>query len=477
LQAVEWPSKPSLITMQVEQLYTNCLSEAAYFIESDGEAAVIDPLRDYQSYIDLAQKKGAVIKYIFETHFHADFVSGHIDLAGKTGASIVYGPETVTNYPVIVASNGQRFKIGKLELEVIHTPGHTPESTCYLLYDEQKKPYCLFTGDTLFVGDVGRPDLFGAKITKEEMASRMYDSLQLVKKLDDEVLVYPAHGPGSACGKNLGKETWSTIGIQKKQNYALQDISREEFIKSITSGLSKPPQYFPLNAKINSEGYSSLDEVMARSNRPLSIDAFKNEIKSGAIVVDTRDEDVFEKGFVPGSIFIGLNGRFAEWIGTLLKMDERLLLVTDGGKEEETIIRMARVGYENVTGFLEGGFEAWKNAGLDYDMVISIDADEFKLDYDHDRITVVDVRKETEYEAGHVDGALNVVLQDFNTQVHKLDSLDDDLYVHCQGGYRSMIAASLLKRKGFNSIKNVYGGWQAISKTDVTVELPKFSVS
>lgn len=463
--------------MQVEQLYTNCLSEAAYFIESEGEAVVIDPLRDYQSYIDLAQKKGAVIKYIFETHFHADFVSGHIDLAGKTGASIIYGPETVTNYPVIVATNGQRFRIGKLELEVIHTPGHTPESTCYLLYDEQQKPYCIFTGDTLFVGDVGRPDLFGAKITKEEMASRMYDSLQKLKKLDDDVMVYPAHGPGSACGKNLGKETWSTIGIQKKQNYALQDISREEFIKSITSGLSKPPQYFPLNAKINSQGYSSLDEVMARSSRALSVDAFANEIKSGAIVLDTRDQDIFEKGFVPGSIFIGLNGRFAEWVGTLLKMDDHLLLVTEPGKEEETIIRMARVGYENVTGFLEGGFEAWRNAGREYDMIISIDADEFKLDYDHDDITVVDVRKESEYEAGHVDGALNVVLQDFNTQVHKLDNLNDDLYLHCQGGYRSMIAASLLKRKGFNSIKNVYGGWQAISKTDVAVELPKFSVS
>ncbi|MEO6167382.1 MAG: rhodanese-like domain-containing protein [Chitinophagales bacterium] len=463
--------------MTVEQLYTNCLSEAAYFIESNGEAAVIDPLRDYQIYIDLAEKKGVAIKYIFETHFHADFVSGHIDLAKKTGAPIIYGPETVTGYPVTVAKNKQRFQIGTIEIEAIHTPGHTPESTCYLLHNESGEPYCIFTGDTLFVGDVGRPDLFGAAITKEEMASRMYDSLNEVKTLPDHVIVYPAHGPGSACGKNIGKETWSTIGSQKKVNYALQDLSREEFIKAITTGLSSPPQYFPLNAKINQQGYSSLDEVLQKSKRPLSVNEFEIELNKGTVVIDTRHEDVFEKGFVPGSVFIGLNGRFAEWVGTLIKMDEPVLLVTEIGKEEETMIRMARVGYDNVIGFLNGGFDAWKNEGKEYDMVISIDAEELNLDYKHDDIRVVDVRKESEYDAGHVEGSVNVVLQQLDEQANKLEDKDENLYVHCLGGYRSMIAMSLLKRKGYHHLRNITGGWQAITKTDIAVEVPKFSVS
>ncbi|MEP7127416.1 MAG: rhodanese-like domain-containing protein [Chitinophagales bacterium] len=463
--------------MTVEQLYTNCLSEAAYFIESNGEAAVIDPLRDYQAYIALAAQKGVTIKYIFETHFHADFVSGHIDLANKTGAPIIYGPETVTNYPVTVAANHHHFKIGAIDIEVMHTPGHTPESTCYLLRDESGEPHCIFTGDTLFVGDVGRPDLFGATITKEEMASRMYDSLNEVKKLPDHVIVYPAHGPGSSCGKNIGKETWSTIGIQKKLNYALQDLSRDEFIKAITSGLSKPPQYFPLNAKINRQGYSSLDDVLQKSMHPMTAEEFAVEMKKGTLVIDTRHENIFEKGFVPGSVFIGLNGRFAEWVGTLISMDEPVLLVTETGKEEETMIRMARVGYDNVIGFLQGGFDAWKNAGKEFDMVISIDAEEFNLDYKHDDIRVVDVRKESEYEAGHVAGAVNVVLQQLDEQASKLDDKEENLYVHCLGGYRSMIAASLLKRKGYHQLKNITGGWQAIAKTDVAIELPKFSVS
>lgn len=463
--------------MTVEQLYTNCLSEAAYFIESNGEAAVIDPLRDYQSYLDLAAKKGVTIKYIFETHFHADFVSGHLDLANKTGAPIIYGPETVTNFPVTVASNGQRFKLGKLEIEVIHTPGHTPESTCYLLYNEEQHPYCIFTGDTLFVGDVGRPDLFGAALSKEELASRMYDSLQKLKQLPDDIILYPAHGPGSSCGKNLGKETWSTIGTQKKLNYALQDVSREEFIKTLTSGLSKPPQYFPLNAKINRDGYQPLDEVMKKSLNPLPVSLFEKEMQKGTLVLDTRHENIFEKGFIPGSVFIGLNGRFAEWVGTLVNMEEPVLIVSETGKEEETILRMARVGYENVVGFLEGGFDAWKESGRSIDMVISIDAEEFKLDYTHDDITVVDVRKESEFDAGHVPGAVNVVLQDLDEQLNKLEHTSQDLYIHCLGGYRSMIAASLMKRKGYMNLRNIYGGWQAISKTGLPVELPKFSES
>lgn len=463
--------------MTVEQLYTNCLSEAAYFIESNGEAAVIDPLRDYQAYIDLAAKKGVTIKYIFETHFHADFVSGHIDLSKKTGAPIIYGPEAKTRYRITVATNYQRFKVGKIEIEALHTPGHTPESTCYLLWDENKVPYCLFTGDTLFVGDVGRPDLFGTMLTKEEMATRMFDSLKIIKSLPDQVLVYPAHGPGSACGKNIGKETWSTIGNQKKLNYALQDIPIDEFIKTVTTGLSKPPQYFPLNAQINKEGYSPLDEVLEKSRKPLSIKEFEQSMQQGMTVIDTRHENEFEQGFIPGSIFIGLHGRFAEWVGTLLRIEEPVLLVTAAGKEEETILRMARVGYDHVIGYLDGGFDAWKNAGKAFDMVISIDAEEFKLDYLHDEITVVDVRKENEFEAGHITGAVNVVLQQFDEQLDKLEGLQRDTYVHCQGGYRSMIAASLLKRKGFHQIRNVSGGWQAISKTEIPVQVPKFSVS
>jgi hydroxyacylglutathione hydrolase len=463
--------------MTVEQLYTNCLSEAAYFIESNGEAAVIDPLRDYQAYIDLAAAKGVTIKYIFETHFHADFVSGHIDLSHKTGAPIIYGPEAVTGYPITVATNNQRFKVGNIEIEALHTPGHTPESTCYLLRDEDKVPYCLFTGDTLFVGDVGRPDLFGNVLTKEEMAARMFESLKIIKSLPDEILVYPAHGPGSACGKNIGKETWSTIGNQKRLNYALQDLSIDEFIKIVTTGLSKPPQYFPLNAKINKEGYSSLDEVLFRSRKPLSIAEFEQAKQNGIVVIDTRHENEFEQGFIPGSVFIGLHGRFAEWVGTLIRIDEPVLLITATGKEEETILRMARVGYDHVIGYLDGGFDAWKNAGKTFDMVISIDAEEFKLDYLHDEITVVDVRKESEYEAGHVSGALNVVLQHFDEQIGKLEDRQKDTYVHCHGGYRSMIAASLLKRRGYHQLRNISGGWQAISKTDIPVEIPKFSVS
>ncbi len=465
--------------MLVEQLYTNCLSEAAYFIESNGEVAVIDPLRDYQTYLDKAGASNASIKYVFETHFHADFISGHLDLSKNSGAPIIYGPETETKFPVHIAKDGDRFKIGKVEIEVMHTPGHTPESTSYLLYNEEGKPYCIFTGDTLFVGDVGRPDLFGASITKEELASRMYDSLQRLKQLPDDVIVYPAHGPGSSCGKNIGKETWSTIGIQKKLNYALQDISREEFVKAITTGLTKPPQYFPLNARINREGYQSIDTVISNGMKAFSVNEFETEMKKkGTVVIDTRHQDVFEKGFLPGSVFIGLNGRFAEWVGTVLNIDEHFLIVADEGKEKEVVTRMARVGYDNISGFLSGGFEAWKNANKKIDMLISIDADEMLLDYNHDQIKVVDVRKETEFEGGHVEGAMNVVLNDFNNDVEKLNNqTSDQLYVHCLGGYRSMIAASLLKRKGFNNIRNITGGWEAIQKTRMPVVLPQFSAS
>jgi len=467
--------------MFIKQLYTGCLSEAAYYIESNGEAAVIDPLRDIDAYLELANQRKTRIKYIFETHFHADFVSGHLDLAQATGAPIVYGPGTETKFPVHIAKDGETFKIGDLTIEVLHTPGHTLESSCYLLKDSTGKDHCVFTGDTLFVGDVGRPDLAqkSNEITMNDLAGMMYESIHSkLFPLADDVIVYPAHGPGSSCGKNLGKETWSSIGVQKQSNYALKEQPREEFIHAITEGLSTPPQYFPLNAKINREGYSSLDSIMSKSHRPLTLEEFEAEMKNpGTIVVDTRHQDVFEKGFIPGSIFIGLRGRFAEWVGTVLNMNDRILLVTEKGKEEESIMRMARVGYENVIGFLKGSFDEWKNSGRKYDMVISIDAEEFLLDYNHDDINVVDVRKENEFKTEHVDGAVNAALQNFGEEIHKLDQLSDNgLYVYCEGGYRSMIAASLMKRNGFRNLKNISGGWNAISKS-LRAELPKFSAS
>lgn len=464
--------------MHIEQLYTNCLSEAAYFIASDGEAAVIDPIRDYQVYLEKAKELNVKIKYIFETHFHADFISGHIDLAKHTGAEIVYGPTAQTHYPVTVAKDGDVFKIGKIEIEVLHTPGHTPESSCYLLKNEEGKPYCVFTGDTLFVGDVGRPDLFGEKISKEDLAGMLYDSLNnKIKKLPDDLIVYPAHGPGSACGKNLGKETFSTIGVQKKTNYALKETSKESFVKSITEGLTTPPQYFPKNAQINKGGYFSLDEVMNRNKKSLTLSEFENEIKSGAIVLDSRNPDGFELGFIKGSVNIGLDGRFAEWVGTLFDINQPFVLITAEGKEYETILRMARVGYENIKGFLGGGVNTWKNAGKEMDMIISIDADEMMLDLKHESVTVMDVRKCSEYDAGHIAGALNVVLQQFDEQLPDDLSKDENLYIHCQGGYRSMIAASLLRRKGFKNIKNIQGGYASISKTNIPVEISQPAVN
>lgn len=464
--------------MKVDQLYTNCLSEAAYFISSKGEAAIVDPLRDYKKYIELADQDGCKIKYIFETHFHADFVSGHIDLARKTGASIIYGPKTETTYPVTIARDGEEFSIGDITISVIHTPGHTLESSCYLLKDENKTPYCVFSGDTLFVGDVGRPDLFGSVISKEDMAGMMYESLKKLKFLPDNVIVYPAHGPGSACGKNLGKETWSTIGVQKKLNWSLQQMTKQEFVEQLTSGLSEPPQYFSLNASINKKGYNSFDEVVKKNSRALSVPEFENEMKNGALVLDTRHQNVFEEGFVPGSVFIGLNGRFAEWVGTLLKIDQPIILVCEEGKEEEAVTRLARVGYENVKGYLNGGFAAWKNAGKLIDLLISIEADELALDMKYEKLKVVDVRKKNEFESGHIEGAENVVLQYFNRELDASSFQDTDhIYVHCQGGYRSVIAASLFKRKGYRFVKNVHGGWNEIQKTDVPVTEKKSSVT
>lgn len=448
--------------MIVEQLYTNCLSEAAYFIACDGEAAVIDPLRDVDTYLQMAADKGVKIKYIFETHFHADFVSGHIELSQKTGAPIVYGPQTDAKFPIHVAKDGEVFEIGCSKITVLHTPGHTLESTCYLLSAEDGQPYCVFTGDTLFVGDVGRPDLFSGDMTKEELAGMMYNSLQeKIKTLPDDVIVYPAHGPGSSCGKNLGPQTFSTIGEQKMTNYALQDMSREDFIKAVTEGLNTPPAYFPVNARINKEGYDSLDSVLETALTALSVPDFKKAADNGAVILDTRSAAVFTEMFVPGAISIGLDGRFAEWAGSLLPFNEPIVLVTEPGKEKETAVRLARVGLDNVAGYLDGGIEAWVAAGEPIDMIIDIEPEELAMDLPHDnKLEVIDVRKPAEFEAGHVKGATNVPL-DTLSDVGNIAMIDPDnnLYVHCAGGYRSVIAASLLKRQGYHNLRNVLGGF------------------
>ena len=460
--------------MYVQQLYTNCISEAAYYIESNGECAIIDPLRDVEVYVQMAKERNAVIKYIFETHFHADFVSGHLDLSRQTGAPVVYGPDTITNLPVHIAKDGEQFKIGNLTLEVLHTPGHTLESSCYLLKDENGKDHCIFTGDTLFVGDVGRPDLAqGGDTTMNELAGMMYDSLQKkIIPLADDVIVYPAHGPGSSCGKSLGKETFSTIGEQKQTNYALKPQSKEEFIKAVTDGLAAPPKYFPVNVKINKEGYDALDNVLKKGMTPLSIDAFKTEMKKDkTFILDTRNASVFTEGFVPGSISIGLEGRFAEWAGALLPFDETILLVCEQGKEEESIVRLARVGFDKVAGYLNGGYEAWKESGQAIDMIIDVEADELAMDIPHDdNLIVVDVRKETEYADGHVKDAVNLPLSEMTDPALLANIEDsDNLYVHCAGGYRSVIASSLLKRQGFHNLRNVLGGWSKIKEQKIEV--------
>ena len=455
--------------MFIKQLYTNCLSEAAYYIESEGKAAIIDPLRDIEPYLDLAKERGASIQYIFETHFHADFVSGHLDLSKATGAPIIYGPGTVTRFKVHVAKDGEQFQLGALRFEVMHTPGHTLESSCYLLRDTNNTPVAVFTGDTLFVGDVGRPDLAqkGEDLTMEDLAGMLYDSLQQkIAILPDEVVVYPAHGAGSSCGKNMGPETFSTIGEQKQSNYALQPQTKEAFIKAVTDGLAAPPQYFPINAQINKEGYDSLETIIEKGLSALSPEAFQAAMKEDVIVLDTRHAAQFTECFVPGSLFIGLEGRFAEWAGSLLPFDKRIYLITEEGKERETIVRLARVGFSKIEGFLKGGVEAWINAGYATDMIINIEADELAMDLPFDpNLVVLDVRRETEYADGHVKNAINLPLQ-IMTDPGQLTALDDkfNLYVHCAGGYRSVIAASLLKREGFHNLRNVEGGWAKIKE-------------
>lgn len=454
--------------MYVQQLYTGCLSEAAYYIESNGEAAIIDPLRDIEDYLELAQKRNARIKYIFETHFHADFVSGHIDLSKATGAPIIYGPETEAGFTVHVAKDGEIFSVGAVKIKVLHTPGHTLESSCYLLKDEHGKDNAVFTGDTLFVGDVGRPDLSqrGNELTMKDLAGMLYESLcKKIIPLADDVIVYPAHGAGSSCGKNLGPDTYSTIGDEKHTNYALLAKSKDEFITAVTEGLAAPPMYFPINAKINKEGYESLDNVLAKALKPLSVKDFKTLMqKENIIILDTRNGDIFPQGFIPGSIFIGLEGRFAEWAGVLLPFDKTLILVTEEGKEKETIIRLARVGFENFEGYLKGSFEAWKNAGEEIDLIINIEVDELAMDIPFDEnLKVIDVRREPEFVEGHVQGAINIPLSKLSDPF-SMANMDetDNLYIHCESGYRSVIAASLFKRQGIHNLHNVSGGWNKI---------------
>jgi len=453
--------------MIIKQLYTGCLSEAAYYIESEGEVAIIDPLRDTDEYINLAKENNAGIKYIFETHFHADFVSGHIDLGKQTGAPIIYGPGAQTNYPVHISKDNEIFKLGKVSIQVLHTPGHTLESSCYLLRDEHDKPHAIFTGDTLFVGDVGRPDLSSGNMSTAELAGIMYDTIQnKILPLADDIIVYPAHGAGSSCGKNMGPETFSTIGEQKKTNYALQPQSKDEFITAVTTDLAIAPKYFAINAQINMAGYESLDTIKQKALTPLSIADFKKLQQEDVLVLDTRHANIFTKGFVPGSIFIGLEGRFAEWAGSLLSFDKPMILVTEAGKEEETVIRLSRVGFDKMQGYLKGGFEAWEKAGETVDMIIDVEADELAMDIPHDpNLVVVDVRRETEYADGHIVDAQNLPLNEMN-DVLNLSHFEDNqnLYIHCAGGYRSVIAASLFKREGTHNLRNVIGGWGKIKE-------------
>ncbi|HUC80392.1 MAG TPA: MBL fold metallo-hydrolase [Flavisolibacter sp.] len=465
--------------MFIKQLYTSCLSEAAYFIESNGEAAVVDPLRDIDSYIQLAKEQNATIKYIFETHFHADFVSGHLDLAKATGATIIYGPNTETAFPVHVAKDGETFQLGDLSIETLHTPGHTLESTCYLLKNEEGEAHCIFTGDTLFVGDVGRPDLAqkGEELTMNDLAGMLYESLQSkIVPLADDVIVYPAHGPGSACGKNLGPNTVSTIGEEKKTNYALQAQTKEDFIAAVTDGLTAPPQYFPINAKINKEGYDSIDEVLQKGLTPLTAEDVKAAAEDDAIILDTRPATQFTEAFVPGSIFIGLEGRFAEWAGSLLPFDREIVLVCESGKEKETVTRLARVGFSRMIGYLNGGVDAWKAAGEELDMIVDIEADELAMDIPFDpNLVVLDVRRPAEFADGHVKDAVNMPLDDM-TDLVNVSQLEEEqnIYVHCVGGYRSVIAASLLKRQGIHNLRNVLGGWTKIKEQEkITVEKEK----
>lgn len=456
--------------MLVQQLYTSCLAQGAYYIQSGNEAAVIDPLREYKPYLDLAAANGATIKYIFETHFHADFVSGHLDLAAKTGADIVFGPNAQTGFKSLTATDEQEFRLGNLTIKVLHTPGHTLESTTYLLLDENHKPHSIYTGDTLFIGDVGRPDLaIKSDLTQEDLAGMLYDSLRnKIMPLPDDVIVYPAHGAGSACGKNMSKETFDTLGNQKKNNYALGDISREAFIKELTNGILPAPQYFAKNASLNKSGYGNYDDVTKQGSKALDVQELKNIIATNkALILDLRKPQEFAAGHIPGSVFIGIDGQFAPWVGALISdLKQAIVLVVPEGREAEAVMRLSRVGYDNCLGFLKNGMDAWKQAGEPEDRILGIEAADFVTQYNTGTIRVLDVRKPGEYDASHLETAASYPL-DFITDWQ--DNLDKSqtYYIHCAGGYRSMIAASLLKKQGYQSLIDVAGGYAAIQKTGV----------
>ena len=461
--------------MKIEQIYTGCLAQGAYYIESNGEVAIIDPLREVQPYIDKAEEAGAKIKYIFETHFHADFVSGHLTLSENTGAPIIYGPNASPSFEAITAEDGQEFKLGDLTFVVLHTPGHTMESTTYLLKDENGKDHALFTGDTLFLGDVGRPDLAqkAASMTQEELAGILFDSLRnKIMPLADDITVYPAHGAGSACGKNMMKETVDTLGNQKKMNYALRaDMTKEEFIKEVTDGLLPPPAYFPMNVKMNKEGYKNIEEVMKKGQVALTPEAFETAAnETGAVMLDIRHQSEFSKGHIPGSIFIGLDGSFAPWVGDLIKdVQQPILLIGNEDRIEEAITRLSRVGFDNTLGYLKGGFESWKNSGKQIDTVTSIPATEFKNILDNNKqVPVFDVRKPGEYQAEHVDKAHHTALSELNEHLAEYPE-DETFYVHCAGGYRSMIAASILKSRGIHNLVDIQGGFKAIKDSGIAV--------
>lgn len=455
--------------MEIKQLYTGCLAEAAYYIESNGEAAIIDPLREVDQYIALAASRGAEIKYVLETHFHADFVSGHIDLAKKTGAKIVYGPTATANFNFHVAEDGEELPLGDMTIKVLHTPGHTMESVSYLLLDEKKEAHSIYTGDTLFIGDVGRPDLaVKTNLSQRDLASHLFDSLrQKIMPLPDHVIVYPGHGQGSACGKNMSKETFDSLGNQKRTNYALRaDMTREEFIEAVLTGLVIPPQYFPKNAAMNKGGYRAFDEVLKAGLSPLSVSEFESEMQvKNTLVLDTRFENEFTESFIPGSLFIGIDGTFAPWVGVLIEdLESRVLVVADEGREEEVITRLARVGYDNPIGYLSGGFKAWKSAGKPTDSIHNISPEDFSRKFKASKdVETLDVRKASEFETQHIHGVNNFPLDFISTKINTLEK-GKRYMVHCAGGYRSVAAAAILKKHGIASVTNVLGGFKAIEE-------------
>ncbi len=457
--------------MKIEQIYTGCIAHAAYYIENNGEAAIFDPLREVEPYLERAKKDGATIKYIFETHFHADFVSGHLDLAEKTGAKIVYGPTAKPNFEAIIAADNQEFTIGNYTIKAIHTPGHTLESTCYLVSDENGKAHGIITGDTLFIGDVGRPDLaqkLVADLTQEKLAEYLFHSLRnKIMPLSDDLIVYPNHGAGSACGKNMSKETTDTLGNQKKTNYALrEDMTLEEFKQELLEGLLPPPAYFPQNVMMNIEGYESLDQVKEKANKPLTPKEFETIAnQTEAVILDVRNEYDFIKEHVPNSIFIGLHGQFAPWVGALIRdVKQSILLITPEGKEEETVTRLSRVGFDNTLGYLEGGLEAWKKAGYETDTVTSVTPEEFASKFDN--ATVIDARKPGEFTAEHVENAKNIPLDFINEYLAEIPK-EKPFYIHCAGGYRSVIWASIMKSRGYHNMINVEKGMAGIRNTEI----------